>query len=160
MPSVPIEMPSETPIVLKRMPTRPAASTPCFTSAERSSRCMLQGLPSNQQEAIPTCALSRSASERPVAKSIACEAPCERGFVIRSLVRLSLAMASLPRLRDQAHDLGARASHPREHGVGPAVLRAERLAHALAHRLVLDELDPQGVRGPLDLEDELAVAHR
>ena len=26
MPSVPIEMPSETPIVLKRMPTRPAAA--------------------------------------------------------------------------------------------------------------------------------------
>ena len=32
MPSVPIEMPSETPIVLKRMPTSPAAATPFFTS--------------------------------------------------------------------------------------------------------------------------------
>ena len=36
MPSVPIEMPSETPIVLKRMPTRPAAITPSFTFAARS----------------------------------------------------------------------------------------------------------------------------
>ena len=33
MPSVPIEMPSETPIVLKRIPTRPAATTPSFTRA-------------------------------------------------------------------------------------------------------------------------------
>ena len=31
MPSVPIEMPSVTPIVLNRMPTRPAAATPFFT---------------------------------------------------------------------------------------------------------------------------------
>ena len=30
MPSVPIEMPSLTPMVLKRMPTRPAAATPFF----------------------------------------------------------------------------------------------------------------------------------
>ena len=33
MPSVPIEMPSETPIVLKRMPTSSAATTPSFTCA-------------------------------------------------------------------------------------------------------------------------------
>ena len=31
MPSVPMEMPSLTPMVLKRMPTRPAAGTPSFT---------------------------------------------------------------------------------------------------------------------------------
>ena len=35
MPSVPMEMPSLTPTVLKRMPTMPAAATPSFTcSAE------------------------------------------------------------------------------------------------------------------------------
>ena len=67
MPSVPIEMPSETPMVLKRMPTRPAATTPSLTFAARSWRCMLQGLPSYQTLAIPTWALSMSASERPVA---------------------------------------------------------------------------------------------
>ena len=32
MPSVPIEMPSETPIVLNCQPTSPAATTPFFTS--------------------------------------------------------------------------------------------------------------------------------
>ncbi len=54
MPSVPMDMPSETPTVLKRMPFKPAASTPSFTLAARSSRCMLQLLPSNQTLAMPT----------------------------------------------------------------------------------------------------------
>ena len=31
MPSVPIEIPSETPIVLNLMPTRPESTTPCLT---------------------------------------------------------------------------------------------------------------------------------
>jgi hypothetical protein len=75
MPSVPIEIASETPIVLKRMPTRPAATTPSFTRAPRSRRCMLHGLPSYQQLAMPTCALSMSASVRPTPYSIACDAP-------------------------------------------------------------------------------------
>ena len=67
MPSVPMEMPSETPMVLKRMPTKPAAVTPSLTFAARSRRCMLQGFPSNQTLAMPTCGLSRSASVMPVA---------------------------------------------------------------------------------------------
>jgi hypothetical protein len=67
MPSVPIEIPSLTPIVLKQKPTRSARATPCLTPTARSFRCMLQGLPSNQTLAIPTCALSMSASLRPVA---------------------------------------------------------------------------------------------
>ena len=67
MPSVPIEMPSETPMVLNRMPTRPAAATPFFTSSPRSLRCMLQGLPSYQTLAMPTCGLFMSSSVRPVA---------------------------------------------------------------------------------------------
>ena len=67
MPSVPIDMPSETPMVLKRMPTSPASTTLSLTAAARSFRCMLQGLPSNQTLAMPTWALSMSASVRPVA---------------------------------------------------------------------------------------------
>ena len=56
MPSVPIEMPSLTPMVLNRMPTRPAAPTPFLSpSAARSFRCMLQVLPSYQTLAMPTC---------------------------------------------------------------------------------------------------------
>ncbi len=67
MPSVPIEMPSLTPMVLKRMPTRPAAATPSFTFSARMLRCMLQGLPSYQTLAMPTSALFMSASVMPVA---------------------------------------------------------------------------------------------
>ncbi len=67
MPSVPMEMPSLTPMVLKRMPTNPAVVTPCFTFAARSRRCMLQGLPSNQTLAMPTWGFWRSASVMPVA---------------------------------------------------------------------------------------------
>src|SRR6056297_2720230 len=50
MPSVPIEIPSETPTLLNRIPTQSAATTPSFTAPARSSRCMLQGLPSYQIE--------------------------------------------------------------------------------------------------------------
>ncbi len=67
MPSVPIEMPSLTPMVLNRMPTRPAACTPSFTRSASVLRCMLQGLPSYQTLAMPTWALFMSASVRPVA---------------------------------------------------------------------------------------------
>ncbi len=75
MPSVPIEIPSETPIVLKRIPKRPAACIPFLTSAARSKRCMLQGLPSNHMLAMPTCGLFMSSSDMPVAYSIACDEP-------------------------------------------------------------------------------------
>jgi hypothetical protein len=46
MPSVPMLMPSETPTVKKRMPTRSAAWTEARTRVARPPRCMLQGLPS------------------------------------------------------------------------------------------------------------------
>ena len=88
MPSVPIDMPSDTPTVLKRIPFTPTASTPSFTFAARSSRCMLQLLPSYQMLAIPICALSRSASVNPVAKSWAWDAPWDLGWVMRALKRL------------------------------------------------------------------------
>jgi len=67
MPSVPIEMPSLTPMVLNRIGTMPALPTPSRTFAPRSFRCMLHGLPSNQLATIPTCGLSKSASVKPVA---------------------------------------------------------------------------------------------
>ena len=93
MPSVPMEMPSLTPMVLKRRPTRPASSTPFLTSAANRSRCMLQGLPSYQTLAMPTWALAMSASLSPTAYSMAWEAPWDLGWVIRLLIRLiGLAM--------------------------------------------------------------------
>ena len=67
MPSVPIEMPSLTPIVLNRMPTMPAATTPSLTRSASRPRCMLQGLPSYHMLAMPTCGFCMSASLRPVA---------------------------------------------------------------------------------------------
>ena len=54
MPSVPIEMPSLTPMVLKRNPTSPAAARPSLTFSASRRRCMLQGLPSYQTLAMPT----------------------------------------------------------------------------------------------------------
>src|SRR4051794_4457597 len=82
MPSVPIEMPSLTPIVLNLIPTHPPAVTPALTWSASLFRCMLHGLPSYQTLAIPTCGLSRSAADRPVASSIAWDAPWIAGWVI------------------------------------------------------------------------------
>ena len=65
IPSVPIEIPSLTPMVLNRIPTMPAAVTPSLTTAASSPRCMLQVFPSYHMLAIPTWALSRSAGWRP-----------------------------------------------------------------------------------------------
>jgi len=61
MPGVPIEIASLTPMVLKRIPTRPAASTPALTSTASRSRCMLHGLPSYHMLQIPTWAFCKSA---------------------------------------------------------------------------------------------------
>ena len=55
IPSVPIEIPSLTPIVLNRNPTIPAACTPVFTCSASCMRCMLHGLPSYQTDEMPTC---------------------------------------------------------------------------------------------------------
>ena len=110
MPSVPIEIPSLTPIVLKRNPVRPASVTPveqyissqshkfiwqskwclltevkvipCFTSPERSIRCMLQGFPSNHTEQMPTWGNAIVSGVNPVAYNIAWEAPWLGGSVM------------------------------------------------------------------------------
>ena len=83
MPSVPIDRPSLTPMVLKRSPTSPAACTPSLTWAASRSRCMLQVLPSYHMLQMPTCGFCRSASVRPMPYSIACDAPWLRGWVTR-----------------------------------------------------------------------------
>src|SRR3954467_1725449 len=93
MPSVPIEMPSLTPIVLNLIPTHPPAVTPRLTWSASVFRCMLHGLPSYQTLAIPTCGLSRAAGDRPVARSIACDAPWIAGCVIREEYGLGILAA-------------------------------------------------------------------
>lgn len=54
-PLVPMEIPSDTPIVLNRYPTIPSSVTPSLASLARSSRCMLHGFPSNHTLETPTC---------------------------------------------------------------------------------------------------------
>lgn len=49
---------------------------------------MLHGLPEYQTDEIPTCALLMSSVSRPVAYNIACEAPCDLGWVIVAEVLL------------------------------------------------------------------------
>ena len=67
MPSVPIEMPSLTPMVLNRIPTRPDCVTPSLTNSASLLRCMLQVLPSYQTLAMPTWALFISSRVSPSA---------------------------------------------------------------------------------------------
>lgn len=54
-PLVPIDVLSETPIMLNRQPTIPASVTPSLVSSARSSRCMSHGFPSNHTLKTPTC---------------------------------------------------------------------------------------------------------
>ncbi len=75
-------MPSLTPIVLNRIPTHSASVAPAFTCSASVLRCILHGLPSSQTLTMPTCGLSRSASLKPVASNIACDAPWIGGWVI------------------------------------------------------------------------------
>ena len=67
IPLVPIEIPSLTPTVLKRIPTKPASTTPFLTSSARVSKCILHGLPSYHTLPIPIWALAISVSFKPVA---------------------------------------------------------------------------------------------
>src|SRR5688572_20055915 len=83
MPSVPIDRPSLTPMVLKRRPTSPDAWTPSLMVPARRSRCMLHVLPSYHMLQMPTCGFCRSASVRPMPYSIAWDAPWLRGWVTR-----------------------------------------------------------------------------
>jgi hypothetical protein len=46
--------------VLNRMPCSPASVTPAFTCAAKSSRCILQGLPSHHILAMPIWACARA----------------------------------------------------------------------------------------------------
>jgi hypothetical protein len=71
MPSVPIETPSETEIVLNSIGVPPAARTPRLTSRASSRWFRLHGIDSIQVVATPTRGRARSSSENPVPRSIA-----------------------------------------------------------------------------------------
>ena len=93
MPSVPLLMPSLTPIVLKINPTKSLSHTPCLMVFAKSFRCILQVLPSYPMLTTPTCAFFKSASVNPIPYNMACAAGCVGSCVI---VLLYLFKASLP----------------------------------------------------------------
>ena len=74
IPSVPFEIPSLTPIVLKIKPTKSAFQTPFLTSLAKSFKCMLHVFPSYPMLTIPICAFFKSSSVKPIPYSIACAA--------------------------------------------------------------------------------------
>jgi hypothetical protein len=71
MPGVPMEIPSETVMVLKMTALPPATSVAAAACLASSSMCMLQGVTILQVEAIPTCGRAKSSSLKPTARSIA-----------------------------------------------------------------------------------------
>jgi hypothetical protein len=71
IPSVPIEMPSETVMVPKATGLPPAELTPAEARAASTSRCMLHGVTWLQAEQTPICVLAKSSREKPTACSMA-----------------------------------------------------------------------------------------
>ena len=71
MPCVPIEIPSQTAIVLNSIGVAPAARIPRLTCSARSRRCAVQGMISIQVCATAISGLLRSSSVKPTALSIA-----------------------------------------------------------------------------------------
>ena len=71
IPSWPIEMPSETVMVLNSSGTPPAARTPSAAHLASRSMLALHGVTLFQDEATPTCGLLKSSSVNPTARSIA-----------------------------------------------------------------------------------------
>src|ERR1700739_505151 len=76
MPGVPMEMPSDTVMVLKSTLLPPAPSTPEHASRASSPMCMLQGVTLPQVEATPICGRAKSSSRNPTARSMAREGAC------------------------------------------------------------------------------------
>ncbi len=71
MPSVPIDTPSLTEIVLNSIGVPPASRMPCFTDSASRRWFRLQGMVSIQVVATPTIGHARSSSVNPTALSIA-----------------------------------------------------------------------------------------
>src|SRR5215471_18794820 len=76
MPGEPMEMPSETVMVLNRTLLPPAASAPAAASRASSAMCMLQGVTFAQVDATPIWGFAKSASVKPTARNIARDAAC------------------------------------------------------------------------------------
>ena len=71
MPSVPMEMPSDTAMVVNSSGNPPAARTPSLAALASRARGRLQGVTSFQDEAMPTWDRPQSPSPIPTARSMA-----------------------------------------------------------------------------------------
>src|SRR5262249_9547007 len=71
IPSVPIEMPSDTAMVLYSMGVPPAARIPAFTRSDKRRKWKLQGMTSIQVFATPMIGRDKSSSVNPTAFNIA-----------------------------------------------------------------------------------------
>ena len=89
IPSVPMEMPSETATVLNSMGVPPAARTPSLTLAESRRRWKLHGITSIQVLAMPTSGRSRSSSVNPTALNMARDGARSGPWVMVRLCRFS-----------------------------------------------------------------------
>ncbi len=89
MPSVPMETPSETEIVLNSIGVPPASRMPAFTRCASSRWLKLQGIVSIHVVATPTRGLARSSSVKPIAFSMARAAARSGPSVSAALWRLA-----------------------------------------------------------------------
>src|SRR3989338_3497266 len=92
MPSVPMEMPSETEIVLNSIGVPPAARTPAFTCSASRRKWKLHGITSIQVLAMPMSGFFRSSSVNPIpfiiARAGARLSPSRRTLLCRLKFRL------------------------------------------------------------------------
>ncbi len=94
----PIEMPSLTPMVLNRMPTRPAATTPLLDRAAKSLRCMLQVFPSYHMAVDADLRLLHVVFGEAGAVEHGCEAPWLFGWVMRELYLFNWVDVDVPEI--------------------------------------------------------------
>ena len=143
IPSWPIEMPSDTAMVMNSSGNPPASRTPSFDRLASRSSGMLQGVTSFHDDATPTCGLSQSSSVIPTARSIA-RAPGPVGPVgdlaaprldVDRCLAVSSAMAGrLPARPDRPQgDRSEPGLGAEERGGGLAVGLALAGLHHLAH---------------------------
>ena len=103
MPSVPIEMPSETPIVKKRSPIRSAARDALSHRVGEQAEVHVArvAVVPHRRDADLRLVQIRPRL-RPMPYSIACDAPCDFSSVMRALMRLSFAPLSGPLGQERA----------------------------------------------------------
>ena len=111
MPSWPIEMPSDTAMVMNSIGKPPASRTPTLERLASRSSGMLQGVTSFHDDATATCGLSQSSSVMPIARSIA-RAGARLGPSVTSRLRGLMSTGVSPCSVSHGRRLPARAPSP------------------------------------------------